>query len=100
MSFFPKISYWRPLVSNAEMQTRQPIRLFKTPHIPPVLEDEAEFVLVKHIFQYASVSLCSQQHKKIKKFASEIFKRTRSGKTDVKEAPHIEGSVNKNIQEK
>ena len=36
----------------------------------------------------------------IKKFASEVFKRTRSGKTDVKEAPHIEGSVNKNIQEK
>ena len=63
MSFFPKISYWRPLVSNAEMWTRQPIHIFKTPHVPPVLEDEAEFVLVKHIFQYASVSLCSQQLK-------------------------------------
>ena len=36
----------------------------------------------------------------IKKFVSEVFKRTRSGKTDVKEAPHIEGCVNKKIQDK
>ena len=36
----------------------------------------------------------------MKKFVSEIFKRTRSGKTDAEEDSHIEGCVNPNIQEK
>ena len=36
----------------------------------------------------------------LNKFASEILKRTRSGKTDAEEDSHIEGCVNPNIQEK
>ena len=36
----------------------------------------------------------------MKKFLSEIFKLTRSGKPDAEEASHIEGCVNPNIQEK
>ena len=38
--------------------------------------------------------------KNMKKFVSEIFKRTRSGKTDAEEDSHIEGCVNPNIQDK
>ena len=39
-------------------------------------------------------------HKIMKKFASEIFKRTRSGEMDAEEDPRIEGRVDKNIQDK
>ena len=38
--------------------------------------------------------------KKMKKFVSEIFKRTRLSKLDVEEASHIEGCVNPDIQDK
>ena len=36
----------------------------------------------------------------MKKFVSEIFKRTRSGKPYEEEDSHLEGFVNPNIQEK
>ena len=36
----------------------------------------------------------------MKKFVSEIFKRTRSGKPDAEEASHIEGCMNPKIQDK
>ena len=36
----------------------------------------------------------------MKKFVSEISKRTRSDKPDAEEASHIEGCVNPNIQKK
>ena len=36
----------------------------------------------------------------MKKFVSEIFKYTRSEKSDAAENSHIEGCVNPNIQEK
>ena len=39
-------------------------------------------------------------YKNVKKFVSEIFKRTRPGKPDMEDISHIEGCVNPNIQEK
>ena len=36
----------------------------------------------------------------MKNFVSEIFKCTRSGKTDAEEAPKIQGCMNPKIQEK
>ena len=36
----------------------------------------------------------------MKKFISEIFKRTRSGKLDAEEASHIEGYLKPKMQEK
>ena len=42
---------------------------------------------------------CVQKNlQNVKKFASEAFKRSRSGKIDVVEVPQNEGYVNKNIQ--
>ena len=42
----------------------------------------------------------TENYKNIKKFASEIFKHTRPGKSDVEETRLIERCVNPKIQEK
>ena len=42
----------------------------------------------------------TETYKNIKKSASEIFKRNRSGKPDVDEAPGIEGFMNTKNQDK
>ena len=52
----------------------------------------------KYTFQYASVSLHSQQLTTISKIASEIFKLTRPWKPDEEEVPCITRCVNPNIQ--
>ena len=45
-----------------------------------------------------SIPVFTATYKNTKKFVSEIFKYTRSGKQDAEEASHIEGCVNSNIQ--
>ena len=65
MTSFPKIAHWRPIVPNDESVDKTTNPYFKNTCVPPVAENKTEFVLVKHIFQYASVSLCSHQLTKI-----------------------------------
>ena len=61
MNYLPKTAYWRPLVPNDESVDETTNPYFKNRCAPSVAEDEADFVLVKHIFQYATVSLRSQK---------------------------------------
>ena len=64
MTSFSKTGYWVPLVPNAKSVDNKTNTYFKNPRVPPVAENEAEFVLVKHVFQYDS-ALCSQKLTKI-----------------------------------
>ena len=61
MTYFSKIASWSPLVPNDKSVDKTTNPYFKNPHVPHVAENKAEFVLVKHIFQYTSVSLSSNQ---------------------------------------
>ena len=65
MTSFPKTIYWRTLVINAESVDKTTNTSFFKSRVPPIVENEEDFVLVKHIFQCASASLCSQQLTKI-----------------------------------
>ena len=47
-----------------------------------------------------NIPVFTETCKNVKKFLSEIFKYTRSGKPYAEEAPRIEACVNTNIQEK
>ena len=47
-----------------------------------------------------SIPVFTKTSKNMKKFVSEIFKLSRSGKSDAEEASHIEGCAKPNIQEK
>ena len=68
----------------------QPIHIFFNICVPSVAENEEDFVLVKHSFSICfSIPVFIETYKNIKKFASEILKRTISGKPDVEEAPQI-----------
>ena len=61
---------------------------------------------MKHIFfwfkklTWFSIPVFTTTYKNTKKFVSEIFKRTRSGKLYTEEASNIEGRVKPNIQKK
>ena len=46
MNYYPKIAYWRPLVTNDESVDETTNPYFKNPRAPFVAEIEAEFVLV------------------------------------------------------
>ena len=50
MTYFPKTSYRRPLVHNAESVDETTNPYFKNTRTPSVAENEAEFVLAKHNF--------------------------------------------------
>ena len=63
MHSLPKAEYWRPLVINYESVEKTTNSSFKDTRVPPITENEDEFILVKN--QYASVSLCSYQLSKI-----------------------------------
>ena len=49
MTYFPKTSHRRPLVPNDESVDKTTNTYFKNTRAPPAAENEAEFVLVKHI---------------------------------------------------
>ena len=97
MNYFPKTEYWRPLAPNAESVDKPTNPYFKNTCAPYVAGNEVEFVLVHKInmLQYPCVHNNLQN---MKKFVSEIFKCTRSGKPGTEEASHIEGCVNPDIQ--
>ena len=59
MIYFTKTEYQRTLVPNDKSVHKTTNPYFKNALVPPISENEAEFVLVKQNFQYASVSLCS-----------------------------------------
>ena len=54
----PTKDYWNTLVPNVEIVHIKTNPYMKNTCVPPVAENEAEFILVKNNFQYASVSLC------------------------------------------
>ena len=97
MNCFPKIAYWRPLVTNADNVYMTTNTYFKSPRSPSVAENEAEFGLVLKSICF-SIPVFTTTSKKMNKFVSEIFKRNRSGKLDEEEASYIELCVNPNIQ--
>ena len=73
---------------------------FKNSRVPPVAENKAGFVLVKHIFSICfSIPVFTSTYKNIKNFESEIFKHTISGKPDVEEATCTEGFAKTNIKD-
>ena len=73
---------------------------FKNSRVPPVAENKAGFVLVKHIFSICfSIPVFTSTYKNIKNFESEIFKHTIPGKPDAEEATRTEGCVKKNIKD-
>ena len=61
MTYFPKIEYWRPLVTNVESLDKTTNPSSENYCAPSVAKYKAEFVLVKNIFQYTSASLRSNQ---------------------------------------
>ena len=65
------------MVPNDESVYNTTNPYFKNPHVPPVAENEAEFIMVKYKFQYDSVSMFSHQVKKIKNVSSVILKCNR-----------------------
>ena len=84
MNYFPKTSYWRPLVPNDDRVYKTNNPYLKNPLISSVAENETDFVLVKRNFSiYFIIPMFTANYKYIKKFASEISKCTRSGKPDV-----------------
>ena len=99
MNYFPKTAYWRPLVPNAESMDKTTNKSVKNTSAPYVAENEAEFGLVKKSI-CSNIPVFTTTSKNMKKFVSETFKPTRSGKTDAEEPSHIEVCVNPNIQEK
>ena len=46
VNYFPKATYWRPLVSSAESVVKTTNQSFKNPRAPSVVENKAEFGLV------------------------------------------------------
>ena len=79
MNYSSQTEYCRPLVTNYESLDKTTNTYFKNLCNPSVAKNEAEFVLVYKInmIQYPCVHNNLQN---IKKFWSEIFKRTRSEK--------------------
>ena len=65
MTSFTKIACWRPLIPNDEILDKTTYPYFENPRVSPIAENEAEFVMVKYIIQYASVSMYSHQLTKI-----------------------------------
>ena len=61
MTSFPKIEYWSPLVTNVESLDKKTNPSSKNYCAQSVAKYEAEFVPVRNIFQYTSVSLRSNQ---------------------------------------
>ena len=97
MTYLPKTAYWGHLVPNYESVDKTTNPYFKNSRILPVVENEAQFVLVKYIFNMLKYPCVHGKLQNIKKFSNEIFKRTRSGKQNLEESSRIEGCVNTNI---
>ena len=73
---------------NAENVDKTTNPSFKHPPASSVVENEAEFVLVKiNMLQYPCVH---REFKNMKNFVIEIYKRSRSGKPDMEEDLYIE----------
>ena len=100
MNSFPKTAYCRPLVPKCESVDEITNPYFKSPWNPYAAENEAEFVLARYFFNKIQYPCVHTNLKNMKKFVSEIFKHTRSGKPDVEEASHNKGHVIPKIQEK
>ena len=99
MNYYPKTAYWRPLFTNAESVDKKTNTYFKilVPHL--LRETKHSLLWLKKSICF-SIPLFTTTSKNMKKFISEIFKHTGSGKPDAEEASHIEVCVNPNIQEK
>ena len=65
MTYFTRTAYCRSLVTNYESVEKTTNQYFKSSHSPSVVDEEADFFLVKHHFEYTLVSLRSQQLIKI-----------------------------------
>ena len=65
MTSFLKTAYQSYLFPIDESVDKKINPYLKNPRAPPVAENEADFFLVEHIFQHASVSLCLHQLTKI-----------------------------------
>ena len=63
MNYFPKTAYCRPLFPNDENLYKTTNPYLKT-RVPPVAENEVEFVLVKHNFKiYFSIPVFTSTYK-------------------------------------
>ena len=89
MNYFATTSYWGTLVPNAESVAETTNPYSKNIRAPYVTENESQLVLFFKInmLQYPFDRI---RLKDMRKFVSEILKRTRSGKPYAEEASHIE----------
>ena len=88
MNYFPKNAYWRPLVLNAEIvdKTTNPSLKIFTSHLLRKTK-QGLFWFKKPICFI--IPMFTATYKNMKKFVSEIFKRTRSRKPYAEEASKI-----------